>query len=63
MDISCWIEGDKIMNPEVAKHWNEALKNFDDAKVDFKNGKSDKDIKRKLLMATYYGQIITRHLE
>lgn len=51
------------MNPEVAKCWNKALKSFDDAKVAFKKGDLDSDIKEKLIRAIVYGQVMTRHLE
>jgi len=64
MAVSCEIKKRvRIMNPEIAKYWNEALKSFDDAKVAFKKGKSDHDIKKKLSMAICHGQIMTRHLK
>ena len=51
------------MNPKIAKCWNEALKSFDDAKVALKNGQPDSDIIKKLWMAIYHGQNITKLLE
>ena len=52
----------QIMNPEIAKYWNEALKNFNDAKVAFKKGGSDSDIIKKLWTATSNGQFMIRKL-
>ena len=50
------------MNPEIAKYWNEALKDYNDAKVDFQKGDSDSIIKQKLWMAICNGQLMTRLL-
>lgn len=47
------------MNPEIAKYWNEALKDYNDAKVAFKNDESDSIIKEKLWMAICNGQLMT----
>ena len=51
------------MNPEIAKYWNKALKNYDDAKDAFKRGQSDTDIKKMLWMAIVNGQFMTSQLE
>ena len=49
------------MNPEIAKYWNEALNDYNDAKVAFEKGESD-SIKKKLWMAICNGQLMTRLL-
>ena len=50
------------MNPMVAEYWKKALKNFKDAKVDYKNGNSDTDIKKNLWMSICNGQLMVKML-
>ena len=51
------------MNPEIAKHWENALNSFDDAKVAFQKGDSDHEIKKMLWMSVFHGMSMTKQLK
>ncbi len=51
------------MNPEIAKHWENALESFEDAKVAFKKGGPDHEIKGMLWMSVFHGMSMTKQLE
>jgi hypothetical protein len=54
--------GVSIVNPEIAKYWDEALKAFNVAKVAFANRESDSCIIKNLWTAIVNGQLMTRQL-